>query len=250
MPNMPETPGLRPASTSSFPGPDRGVQQRRSRLWTASISFIAPADLVEFQMNAPSGGSGSNAAANKGGGGSGAGQSAFGVLRLVKGKRYTLTMGAVGAAGASGFGTNDGTDAGDTTLVGPGVNITCIGGKKGLGAGTGGAAAGANATSELGYKLVAGGKGGDGQTSAVGLAGDGADTIPGGAPGAGSPSGGGGGSSMWARGGTGGSSTAAGNQSALADLGAGSGGSGAGDGSNGPGGAAGRKGFLRIWWWQ
>lgn len=251
----PDIPGLRASPRTSFPRPNAGGAERtRSDYTNKTRTFTAKSHRLYFQGVAPGGGTGSSNSTTVPPGASGAGESAIGSIPVVKGKRYTVTIGTAGAgAAAVSTGiptTHDGTDGGDLILKGPGVLLVLKGGKKGLGSGTGGDGGGADDVSPLGYETFKGGDGGDSVTSNIGQPGTAAvSSVPGGTPGAGSPSGPGGGGSVFGRGGNGGSATAAGNQSPDVDSGAGSGAPGAsGDGFTGAAGAAGRGGSFRWWW--
>lgn len=229
--------------------PERPMQLV-SREYHETASFVAKSEWAEVEMQAPAGSGANTDSTTQGPSGGQGGQFGRGLIRFVKGRVYTYTHGAPGAALTGGTFPANGNDGGTSTLIGPRVRLKLLGGKGGKMDGSVHATRGIEIETTKGWQQWKTTQGGEGNASAVGDNAPDVEDVEGGLAGTGF-SGGGGGSSRRCPGGTGGNTNAAGNAPADPFSGAASGAAGvSADGVVGFAVPAAAAGYLLISWYE
>lgn len=141
--------------------------------FAASGTLTVPPGVTAMKLRgtaAGAGGGGSPTGSSlAGGSGGGGGEYGEGAVTVVPGSLLTFTL---GAGGPAGIGANNGTNGGDTTVIGTGVSVTLKGGHGGIFATSGTpVSGGAGGTGGSGLSFLQdGGVGGQGVTYGSGLA--------------------------------------------------------------------------------
>ena len=220
------------STSSSFPLKPPNSRTRYSVVITSSIQWKAPANVFYVEISMVGGGGGGGAGVDGstyGSGGGGGAAIAPGIIQVIPGGLYVITIGAGGNGATNG--NSNSTDGGITSFVGEGISLYCEGGKRGntqtslsVPGGAGGVSGGKSSFGLLG---VSGGTGGAVDVGSYKKGGN-VENSEGGAASTGS----GGGASLFAPGGSGAAGTF------------GSGGGGGNNGSNGG------TGFVKLTWEQ